>query len=713
MFSIRSGHHGLFPYLLCGLSLSILTACGGGSGGPKNSPSPVPGSSASISSSSIAVSSSSLSSSESSSLNSVAASSISSVSFSSSSTSSVSSSESSTAVLMIQENTPAVLSFFPSTAYVGTINGFGVLQGLSNTSVAPTTSAYIDYSVNVASDGNYKLRVHYAFGGTETNLRDAWIYVNGIKTLIDNDEILEFAYTGATDGKSNTYAYTDYVTVSLVAGDNDIRLVAVNTPNYTRPIVFTRTGSGGTIGTSGTGVAKGLANIEALEVSGAAPITGGGGTKVFYALSTSVKAGMGNITVSPQQDFYLPNTPITLNAIASDNYKFDSWTGDAPSTNGVYNININSNLHLAARFIPSAATQPAGLVGFGSVQSDAAIPYTLTGGFGANTTTVTTLAELKTALAGTGPLSIKISGLIDNSGKPSESLNVPSNTTLYGDTNNQGHLKNIELKLSGENYILRNLIFSEVVAVAIKDSAGNLLVAEGAGNDSLSINGARHVWIDHCELYSSLTPGQVYDFSGPTEAADGVIDEYDAKDFYDGLIDIKNGASFITLSHNYFHDHWKAILIASSDTQDNGDSNTRVTLHHNYFKDIISRIPLLRYGKGHFYNNYVQGTLPTIYGKVTRVDSVFNLRQGAQGLIEGNYIQGTEDSFGYFYTSSTTTTGFWNLLDNIYNDVTNATTTSTGTYMVPYTYTAEAGSGINASVPTTAGVGILTAADLP
>lgn len=701
----------LFTYLLCGATLSLLTACGGGSNGPKDSPSPVP----------VSSSASSISSSAPSSSSSVAASetSASSLPISSSFPSSLSvssaavSSSSSTAVLTIQENTPAILSFFPTTAYVGTINGFGVLQGLSNTTTAPITSAYIDYSVNVGSDGEYKLRIHYAFGGTETNLRDAWIYVNGAKVPIDSDDVLEFAYTGISDGKSNTYAYTDYVTVPLTAGDNDIRLVAVNTPEYTRPITFTRTGSGGTIGTAGTGVARGLANIEALEISGQAPITEGGGTKIFYTLSASVKAGLGDVTVSPQQDFYLPNTPITLSATAGSGYKFDSWTGDAPSITNVYNININSNLHLAARFISDAAAQPAGLVGFGAVQNDAAIPYTLTGGFGATVTTVTNFNELKTALTGTGPLLIKVSGLIDNSGKRSESLNVPANTTLYGDPDNQGHLKNIELKFSGENYIVRNLIFSEVVAVAIRDSAGNLLVAEGTGNDAISINGGRHIWIDHCEFYSSLTPSQVYDFSGPTETADGVIDEYDAKDFYDGLIDIKNGASFITLSHNYFHDHWKAILIASSDTQDNGDSNTRVTLHHNYFKDVISRIPLLRYGKGHFYNNYVLGTQPTLYGKVTRVDSVFNLRQGAQGLIEGNYIQGAEDSFGYFYTSSTTTTGFWNLLDNIFNDVTRDTTTANGSYTVPYAYTAEAGSGINISVPPAAGVGILTANELP
>ncbi len=710
MLHFYSGRTGLKSVLISCALASALSACGGGGGGSASTSS---SKSSVISSSTSSIVESSSSSSELSS-SSISSSSSSSPESSSSSEASSSSSSAISALLKIEENSPAIVSYFPSTAYTGTNGGLGVLQGLGNdTSTTPATSAFVDYSVNVASSGTYQVRVHYAFGGTETNLRDSWLYVNGIKVQVDDDQIIEFAYTGATDGKWNTYAYTNYISVALNQGDNDIRLVAVNTPGYERTITYTRTGSGGTAGAFAAGTIKGLPNLEHLEITGSDTISEGGGTTVLYTLTTGIAAGEGSLSLSPEQDFYLPNTNVTLTASAGANNKFDSWIGDAPSTQSEYSFAINSNLNVKARFIPSNASQPADLVGFAAVQSDTATPYTLTGGAGASLTTVTSLNELKTALAGTGPLLIKVSGLIDNSGNPSESLNVPSNTTIYGDADSPGHLKNIELKLSGQNYILRNLILSEVVAVAIKDGSNTLLVAEGTGNDAISINGGRHVWIDHCELYSSLTPSEVYDFSGPNEVADGVVDEYDAKDFYDGLIDIKNGASFITLSNNYIHDHWKAILIGSSDTAENGDSATRITLHHNYFKDIISRIPLLRYGKGHFYNNYVLGTIPTLYGKATRVDSVFNLRQGAEGLIEGNYVQGTKYTFGYFYTSSNTTSGFWNLLDNSYSDVTNAAPANNGSYTVPYSYSAEASANINTSVPTQAGTGILTSAQLP
>jgi len=28
-------------------------------------------------------------------------------------------------------------------------------------------------------------------------------------------------------------------------------------------------------------------------------------------------------------------------------------------------------------------------------------------------------------------------------------------------------------------------------------------------------------------------------------------------DYYDGLLDITHGSDYVTVSYNYFHDHWK------------------------------------------------------------------------------------------------------------------------------------------------------------
>ena len=49
---------------------------------------------------------------------------------------------------------------------------------------------------------------------------------------------------------------------------------------------------------------------------------------------------------------------------------------------------------------------------------------------------------------------------------------------------------------------------------------------------------------------------------------------------FDGLLDIKNSASFITVSYNFIHDHAKVGLIGSSDTD---SAERRVTYAHNRY----------------------------------------------------------------------------------------------------------------------------------
>ncbi|MBX2811583.1 MAG: hypothetical protein KTR25_07230 [Myxococcales bacterium] len=616
--------------------------------------------------------------------------------------------------LTLDATSSALISVFPETASIYAIEEQAVLQSISNDRrMVPAISAFLNYSVKVGRKGHYALRVQYAFGGTETNLRDAWLYVNGVRIPVDDDDVLEFAYTGIATGKWNTLAYTPSVRIPLRAGDNDIRLVAINDPSYKRAITYTRTGSGGTKGETGMGTVTGLPNIAALEVGGRAPIEEGTGRTTLYSLSVRAAEGEGYITVSPKQYLYSPGTLVRLGAAPQRGFRFDSWTGDSPSTSAEYSFRLGANTQLKARFIPGGAQQPPDLVGFGALQSDSAVQYTLSGGYGGETITVQTLNALQEALATAGSRTIKISGLIDNSDAPSLSLNVPSNTTVFGDPHNYGHLKNVELKLSGRNYIVRNLILSEVVAVPVKNGDGVTIIREGRGNDIININGGKNIWIDHCELYSSLSPELLYDFSGPEGSVDGVVDEYDAKDFYDGLIDIKNGATFISISHNYFHNHWKAILIGSSDTEENGDSLSRITIHHNFFENIISRIPSLRYGKGHFYNNYVTSTYPVVYGEMIRVESIVNLRNGAEALVENNIFQGTLDTVGYFYGNSNTSTGYWTVSNNVFVDVENPQMTSNGYYTVPYNYLLENTQSLYTTVPEEAGVGVLTEDQLP
>ncbi|NIT59346.1 MAG: pectate lyase, partial [Aliifodinibius sp.] len=111
------------------------------------------------------------------------------------------------------------------------------------------------------------------------------------------------------------------------------------------------------------------------------------------------------------------------------------------------------------------------------------------------------------------------------------------------------------------NIIIRNLLFRNSVDDAIN-------VQESA----------HHIWIDHCDLTNA----------------------------YDGLIDIKRGSEYITVSWNKFYNHQKTCLLGHSDNNAAQDStHLLVTYHHNWFNGTNSRHPRVRFsGLTHVYNNY-------------------------------------------------------------------------------------------------------------
>jgi pectate lyase len=245
-----------------------------------------------------------------------------------------------------------------------------------------------------------------------------------------------------------------------------------------------------------------------------------------------------------------------------------------------------------------------------------------------------------------------------------DSVDVKSDKTILG-LGGDAHLQGIELSMNGSrNIIIRNLAVSHVIA----DGAGT-------ANDAIVMTGAMNVWIDHCELYSDTTHG---------------------KDYYDGLVEIKNGASFITVSRNHIHDHFKVSLISSGDEQV-GDTVIRATYHHNYFHDVGSRLPSIRFGKAHVFNNY--------YANVPDGSGV-NSRMGAVVRVEGNYFQGVENPIVFLDSSKT---GYWDVTGgNTFMSCTGSQpTTSTGTLAPPYPYTLDPVADVPTTVPAAAGLGKL------
>jgi pectate lyase len=400
---------------------------------------------------------------------------------------------------------------------------------------------------------------------------------------------------------------------------------------------------------------SGLANIDYFKVYG------DGVTPDVPSFSLAVTANdpnAGTVSYSPMQPFYAYGATVTVTATANTGYFFQSWTGTVPGATATYTLAITGNTRLEARFLPQGAMQDPDVIGYATVQDDAGTPYLLTGGSLGPTVMATTIDDLKMYLGSPDPYVVNFSGLLQGV----DLIQIASNKTLIG-VGGTAHLDGIELQINGSrNVIVRNVTVSNVVADGTSPA-----------NDAIEITGgARNVWLDHCELYSDLLHG---------------------KDYYDGLLDIKNESAFITVSWSNIHDHFKASLISSGDEQV-GDTVIRATYHHNYFHDCGSRLPSIRFGRAHVFDNYY-------FNNTT--GSCVDSRMGAVVKAESNYFSSSKNTIGWFEGPAT---GYWDVANNVFLNCTGAQpTTSTGQLQPPYTYVVDDPNGLPTSIVAGAGVG--------
>ncbi len=293
----------------------------------------------------------------------------------------------------------------------------------------------------------------------------------------------------------------------------------------------------------------------------------------------------------------------------------------------------------------SASAADATPVGFGAGT---------TGGGSATAVTVSTLDAFKSAVTGSSSKVVKVNGLISLSGQ----VDIGSNTTVLGVGSASGFTGGgLRLK-KVTNVVVRNLNISKPVAPA----------------DGITVQASTQVWIDHNAFSSDLDHG---------------------KDYYDGLVDISHASDYVTVSWNTFKNHYKGSLVGHSDNNASEDTgHLRVTYHHNWFDQVNSRIPSLRFGTGHFYDNYVVGAETAVHS-----------RMGAQMFVQNNVFRDTEVAVTTSRDSDVD--GYANLSGN---DLGGAATeiSQVGTFTSPpYSYTAEPASTVVASVTAGAGTGKL------
>ena len=277
------------------------------------------------------------------------------------------------------------------------------------------------------------------------------------------------------------------------------------------------------------------------------------------------------------------------------------------------------------------------------------------GGGAAAPVTVSSVAELRAALAG-GARVIEVAGIIDmRDGQPFASradqqkratIRIPSDTTLTGTGAGSG-LLNASLVLDKvSNVIIRRLNLRNPCDVEPtwdpKDGPkGNW----NSQFDAIVVSASRRVWIDH----NSFTDAPHTDDLAPTE--NGVM-----KQCHDGALDVNQGSDLVTISYNRFAQHEKNTLVGSSDNALGDIGKLRVTFSHNLFEHVASRAPRVRFGKVHLYNNYHLGArrhpvYPHQYsvgvGKQADIIAHANVYEieGARGCRDVVRSHGAENSF--------------------------------------------------------------------
>lgn len=306
-------------------------------------------------------------------------------------------------------------------------------------------------------------------------------------------------------------------------------------------------------------------------------------------------------------------------------------------------------------------TAPADGWGAGTVGGSAATPEHIY--------TVTNRAQLLNALAngGNAPKIIKVAGTIDmTEGTPFAStadqkvrarVRLTSNTTLIGEGPGAGFVNAWIDITSVSQVIVRNLhIVAPCDVGPIWDPTDGALGNWNSAYDAIGIVTATQVWMDR----NTITDAPVTDDTLP-------IENGKTRQCHDGAIDITKGADLITVSYNVVTAHDKSMLIGGSDSLTSDAGKLRITLANNVFNGVTQRVPRVRFGQVHVFNNYFVGSKTASpyahsysvgVGKASNVlshNNVFAV-DGATGC-DSVVVYASSDHTGVFQDSGSTLNG--------------------------------------------------------
>jgi pectate lyase len=121
--------------------------------------------------------------------------------------------------------------------------------------------------------------------------------------------------------------------------------------------------------------------------------------------------------------------------------------------------------------------------------------------------------------------------------------------------------------------------------------------------DTVVVENGEQVWIDH----NTFTDEPRFDKLFPPVFAAPFSEATQKVQHHDGQVDVVLSSTRVTISNNHFRDHDKTNLLAGQDIASAligyGPGRIDVTFHHNYWQNTGQRMPRVRFGRVHTYNN--------------------------------------------------------------------------------------------------------------
>jgi pectate lyase len=284
-----------------------------------------------------------------------------------------------------------------------------------------------------------------------------------------------------------------------------------------------------------------------------------------------------------------------------------------------------------------------------------------TGGQGGQVVTVMNKADFITAISDDIPRIIQVVGTIHGD---YNIPNVGSNKTIVG-IGYDAMFVGFSVKVTDlDNVIVRNMTFQGAMP-----------------QDGLICRRATHLWIDHCTFL----------------------------DAGDGLLDFSDQCDYVTVSWCKFYytgkinPHRLSCLVGSTDDNPDDVGKLNITWHHNWWGNYADqRMPRIRYGQNHVFNNYYSCT-----GNYYCIGGSW----GFKALVENNYFDHVnnpmKDAGDVHSGISGTFTTEIKSVGNIFDGCTGEQATYGNAFVPAYPYTLDPAANIPTIVKERSGTTIL------